>query len=262
MGEISSTDNLIETVDIISESTDIEEEEEEEGSVLSNEEALLDNLVDSEVDIVDIPNTAFSIKTREWIRFAFIFIMIFIGLNVLFCTFMALRQSGALDAYFDKPATGDITEDDDDDDDEDEMSPLDLENGTESLSTETEYVSDDFEESEDNGFSSPRGDEIEGDTTEIDEEGEEEEEEEEFDPLSDANMTPIGRHDITPHGAHDTAISIIDFGTMVDHVHRKEMSQSVPEMEELDHRHCRSEPAMFSPSDAGSIASMAHTFHE
>merc|ERR1719361_2694837 len=86
----------------------------------------------------------------------------------------------------------------------------------------------DFEESEDNGFSSPRGDEIEGDTTEIeddDEEGEDEEEEE-FDPLSDANMTPIGRNDITPHGAHDTAISIIDFGTMVDHVHRKELSQS------------------------------------
>merc|ERR1711879_166729 len=158
---------------------------------------------------------------------------------------------------------GDITEDDDD-----EMSPLDLEEVTESISTETEYVSDDFSESEHDGFSSPHGDEIEGDTTEI-EDDEEGEEEEEFDPLSDANgdLTPIGRNDNTPHGhtphgAHDTAISIIDFGAMVDHVHRKEMSQSVPEMDEIDHRHCRSEPAMFSPSDAGSIASMAHTFHE
>ena len=223
---------------------------ESELTVESNNNALLEGLLDSEADIPAVSNTAFSPLTREYIRIGFVFIMVFIGLNVLFCTFMALRQSGALDAYFEKPATGDI---------EDEMSPLDLEDATEES---TEYISEDFEESEHDGYNSIHGDEIEGDTTERDDE---EEEEEEFDPLSDANLTPIapnGTPHGTPHGAHDSAISIIDFGAMVNHAHRKEMSQSVPEMDDNDHHHCRSEPTMFSQDVAGSIASMAHTFHD
>merc|ERR1712228_210984 len=41
-------------------------------------------------------------KTRQYIKFAFVAVMIVIILNGICCTFITLRQSGALDKYFEQ----------------------------------------------------------------------------------------------------------------------------------------------------------------
>eukprot|EP00486_Rosalina_sp_Unknown_P005325 CAMPEP_0201574744 /NCGR_PEP_ID=MMETSP0190_2-20130828/19436_1 /ASSEMBLY_ACC=CAM_ASM_000263 /TAXON_ID=37353 /ORGANISM="Rosalina sp." /LENGTH=377 /DNA_ID=CAMNT_0048003421 /DNA_START=22 /DNA_END=1155 /DNA_ORIENTATION=+ len=66
-----------------------------------------------------IENKGLSVTTRQYIRFIFVTILIIIILNAMCCVFLALRQSGALDKYFDE-VSSDI-DDDDGDIDEDFM---------------------------------------------------------------------------------------------------------------------------------------------
>jgi len=60
------------------------------------------DLSDSTTMSISSNTHAISANVRLVIKFAFVTIMIFICLNVLFCIFLSLRHSGALDKYFEE----------------------------------------------------------------------------------------------------------------------------------------------------------------
>lgn len=78
---------------------------------------MISPLINDENHDILIENKGLSVTTRQYIQFIFVTILIIIFLNAMCCVFLALRQSGNLDKYFDQIDSDQQDDDDDIDDD-------------------------------------------------------------------------------------------------------------------------------------------------